>query len=170
MSNKGSGSPVHYGDLLVKTRERLEEKGYQFTRYVKDQYGIYAGIFVAVGEPIPFALVCKAGYALKGSIVSTQKDLLLDWKSALVLAWQKEKDEEMEFYVFNPEEIIYEWRVTKNAFENEMRAGCKMINFSVTLGTSWLPLHETLIFAWRKRKENFKPNKDLMAYFPEFED
>jgi len=167
-----SGPEVHYGDLLERVTEDFRRKGFKFQRYIDDQYGKYGAVFTALQEPIPFVLVAKGSQALQGDYVSFQRSLVEAWRGPIVLAWIPYEESPMRYLVFDPARILFELKRSKDqglreAWENEFRAGCWMINFSILIGRNWKPPEEPLINVWNQVKEDTEAKKrqSLKRYF-----
>ena len=138
------------GDLLVTVRRILESMNYKTLEHIKDQTGrTYAVKMQCPTTGLPFMLVVK-GSAIMKDIVSTQEELVKTWHGPVVLAWKRQNDDAVAFYVFDPEQILLH-----TIFLNE-RFGVKMVNFKLDLGHPW-KIEQSLDEVWalvkRKRGE-----------------
>ena len=144
------------GDLLVTIRRILESMNYKTLEQIKDKTNrTYAVKMQCPTTGLPFMLVVK-GSAIMKDIVSTQEELVKTWHGPVVLAWKRQNDDAVAFYVFDPEQILLH-----TAFLNE-RFGVKMVNFKLDLGRPWKIGEQGLDEVWTKMKK--KRNEVITSF------
>jgi len=130
------------GNSKAKRRRLLEnvaaklvsENGCKIIRACKDRVGFYAYIMRDhLGQK--FYLIAKGSRLFK-DIVSCQAHLPIRAQSEnrpLVLAWLPLSEEDVRFYLFEPQQII------EDNYGFNDRQGVRMINFSIKLGFAFDP-------------------------------